>query len=161
MPEREEQTLTGGLEDTSYGEATLTGGLEDEYESLVAGENEWKIGSIIDGKYEVLDMLGRGAMGIVYKVRHREWDLDLAVKMPLSHLLANPEFKARFTLEAQTWVDLGLHPNIVQCWYVRELAGIPRVFMDYLEGGSLKDWIKQGKVSPGEWAMILDLVIQA
>ncbi len=122
---------------------------------------DWNVGDIIDGKYEVLEVLGQGAMGIVYKVHHREWDIDLAVKMPLPQLIANEVLKARFVLEAQTWVDLGLHPNIVQCWYVREFGGIPRVFMDYLDGGSLKDWIKTGKVRPGKWANILDLVIQA
>ena len=81
--------------------------------------------------------------------------------MPLAHLVADEVSKARFIREAQTWVDLGLHPNIVQCWYVRELGGIPRVFMDYIGGGSLKDWIKQDRVVPGDWEKILDLIIQA
>ena len=121
---------------------------------------KWETGDVIDGKYEVQKILGQGAMGIVYKVYHREWDLDLAVKMPLPHLVANEVSKARFIREAQTWVDLGLHPNVVQCWYVRELGGIPRVFMDYLDGGSLRDWIRKGKVKPGAWDKILDLVIQ-
>ena len=122
---------------------------------------DWEIGDVIDGKYEVLAEVGRGGMGAVYKVRHREWDVHLAVKMPLAHLMANPDSKARFIREAQTWVDLGLHPNIVQCWYVRELGGVPRVFADYMSGGSLRDWIRNGKVKPGEWEKILDLVIQA
>ena len=112
---------------------------------------DWQIGDIIDGRYEVLKLLGRGGMGAVYQVYHREWDLHLAVKMPLQNLVADDALKARFRLEAQTWVDLGLHPNIVQCWYVRELGGIPRVFMDYLDGGSLKDWMASGKIRPGEW----------
>jgi serine/threonine protein kinase len=121
----------------------------------------WETGDVIDGKYEVQKILGQGAMGIVYQVYHREWDLDLAVKMPLSHLVANEVSKARFIREAQTWVNLGLHPNIVQCWYVRELGGTPRVFMDYLDGGSLRDWIRKERVKPGEWDKIFDLVIQA
>lgn len=185
MPEEQDQTLTGGLENGSLGEETLTGGIEGNEDTLTMprstgdahtltlprsarpGNNEadrkvdWEVGDVIAGKYEVLEVLGRGAMGIVYKVHHREWDLDLAVKMPLLNLVANEVWKQRFILEAQTWVDLGLHPNIVQCWYVRELGGIPRVFMDYLDGGSLKDWIKEGKVRPGEWDKILDLIIQA
>jgi len=122
---------------------------------------DWKIGEIIDGRYAVKAIIGRGGMGIVYQVYHREWDLDLAVKMPLLHLVANQGLKARFVAEAQTWIDLGLHPNIVQCWYVREFGGIPRVFMDYLTGGSLKDWMLQEKIGPGDWDRILDLMIQA
>lgn len=45
--------------------------------------------------------------------------------MPRAALVTNQDLKARFIQEAQTWVDLGLHPNIVQYWYVRELDGIP------------------------------------
>ncbi len=183
MSKKDEHTLTGGIEDFNNAEQTVTGGIEDfrregqtvtggleerkapGTESLEAGEFvekvDWEIGDVIDGKYEVLKVLGQGAMGIVYKVHHREWNLELAVKMPLLHLVANEALKARFIIEAQTWVDLGLHPNIVQCWYVRELGEIPRVFMDYLEGGSLKDWIQAGNVTPGEWDKILDLTIQA
>ncbi len=122
---------------------------------------DWKVGDIIDTRYEVTAIIGRGGMGIVYRVHHREWDLDMAVKMPLLHLVANQALKARFVLEAQTWIDLGVHPNIVQCWYVREFENIPRVFMDYLTGGSLKDRIKQGYIQPDDWERILDVAIQA
>ena len=121
----------------------------------------WEIGDIIDGRYEVLSVIGRGGKGIVYKVSHLEWKLELAVKMPLPNLVADDMSKARFVREAQTWVDLGLHPNIVQCWYVRELGGLPRLFMDYIGGGSLKDWIRDGKIVPGDWERILDIIIQA
>ncbi|GAK57019.1 serine/threonine protein kinase with WD40 repeats [Candidatus Vecturithrix granuli] len=121
----------------------------------------WEIGDVIDGRFEVKEIIGQGGMGIVYRIYHREWKLDMAVKMPLEYLVADEASKARFIREAQTWVDLGLHPNIVQCWYVRELGGVPRVFMDYIGGGSLKDWINLGKVTPGQWDKILDLVIQA
>ncbi len=121
----------------------------------------WRIGDIIAEKYHVKEIIGRGGMGIVYRVSHQEWDIDLAVKMPLLEMLTNELVKARFMIEAQTWIDLGLHPNIVQCWYVRELDGIPCVFMDYLAGGSLKDWMKQGRVKSAELDIILDVMIQA
>ena len=121
----------------------------------------WSVGDIIDEKYEVTGAIQQGGMGIVYKVQHREWDIELAVKMPLPDLVANDVMKRRFILEAQVWVNLGLHPNIVQCWYVRELQGVPCVFMDYLSGGSLKDWIRAGKIAPEELDKILDLIIQA
>ncbi len=121
----------------------------------------WKIGAIVDGKYDVKGVIGRGGMGIVYHVHHREWDVELAVKMPLSYSEASDLFKTRFIREAQIWVNLGMHPNVVQCWYARELGGIPCVFMDYIAGGSLKDWIREGKIKPGEWGKILDVIIQA
>ncbi len=133
--------------------ATGTGQLIDKV--------SWEPGDIIDGKYEIMTVIDQGSMSIVYKVKHLEWDLDLAVKTPLAGLVADEASKSRFVHKAQTWVDLGFHPNIVQCWYVRVLGGVPRVFMDYLGTGSLKSWMNADKVKPGEWAKILDLVIQA
>ncbi|MCP4404394.1 MAG: protein kinase, partial [bacterium] len=124
-------------------------------------QTSWALGEIIEEKYEVNELVGKGGMGSVYKIRHREWDIDLAVKVPLANLVEHEILKRRFAIEAQTWVNLGLHPNIVQCWYVREIGGIPCVFMDYLEGGSLKDWIQKGLVGPGEWETILDIILQA
>ncbi|MBI4615840.1 MAG: protein kinase, partial [Planctomycetes bacterium] len=69
-----------------------------------------------------------------------------------------------FAREAETWVDLGIHPHVVACWYVRSLGGIPRVFAEYLEGGSLADWIDSKRLYEGgpEKALerILDIAIQ-
>jgi WD40 repeat protein/serine/threonine protein kinase len=173
MPEREAQTLTHGIKKTSQDILTLTEGMEIDSSDTTMNRTigggtgelvdkvDWEIGDIIDGRFEVTAIIGRGGMGVVYKVRHLEWKINLAVKIPLAHLVADQASKARFIREAQTWVDLGMHPNIVQCWYVRELGGIPRMFMDYVSGGSLKDWIKEGKITPGEWDKILDLMIQA
>ena len=121
----------------------------------------WKVGDTIEGKYNVTAIAGQGGMGVVYRVHHREWNIDMAVKTPLPALVKDAAAKARFLREAQIWVDLGLHPNLVQCWYVRELGGLPRVFVDYLAGGSLKDWLKQGRVGPGQWANVIDLAVQA
>lgn len=189
MPERDDVTLTGGSEHPRQEGQPLTGGqtpqskhpqtatlstpsrheisdrtlthTRETHAGQLVDKVNWEIGDIIDGRYEVVDVIGRGGKGIVYKVNHLEWKLELAVKMPLGHLVADEVSKARFIREAQTWVDLGLHPNIVQCWYVRELGGVPRVFMDYIGGGSLKDWLRSGRVRPGEWDKILDLLIQA
>ena len=62
---------------------------------------------------------------------------------------------------AATWVALGVHPHIAQCYYVREIEGLPRIFVEWVGGGTLKDWMRAGRVGPGAWAMILDLAIQA
>jgi WD40 repeat protein/serine/threonine protein kinase len=122
---------------------------------------DWKVGDVIDGKYEVKGHLGKGGMGVVYRVHHREWKIDLAVKTPTAEMVGNAAGRSRFIREANTWVDLGLHPNIVQCWYVRELDGIPRLFLDLVSGGTLKDWMTDGKIKPDQLDLILDLMIQA
>ncbi|PID59079.1 hypothetical protein CSB45_01345 [candidate division KSB3 bacterium] len=145
----------------SRGERRLTQAANHEDRERLTDKVNWEVGDVIDGKFEVLELIGRGGMGVVYRVHHKEWQLEMAVKMPLTHLVSDDASKRRFIREAQTWVDLGLHLNIVQCWYVREFGGIPRVFMDYVDGGSLRDWIKEKRVRAGEWDKILDLIIQA
>lgn len=116
---------------------------------------------VIDGLYEVEEIIGEGGMGMVFRVAHREWDLDMAVKMPLPELLQEKSQLERFVREAETWIDLGVHPNIVQCWFVRLHEGMPLLFLDFLAGGSLKQWFEDGLIVPGDWSTILDLVIQA
>jgi len=115
---RPEDTLTGGAGQAGgqtltaksrAAETTLTraGGDTGDLTDKV----DWEIGDVIDGKYEIRAELGRGGMGMVYKVHHRDWDIDMAVKMPLANLVADEASKARFIREAQTWVELGLHPT--------------------------------------------------
>ncbi|MGE0488880.1 MAG: protein kinase [Vulcanimicrobiota bacterium] len=118
-------------------------------------------GQVIDGKLEVKELIGEGGMGAVYRVRHWEWNVDLALKSAHPQLLATAADRERWINEAHTWVDLGLHPNIVPCWFVREFRGIPVLLLDYLPGGSLKELMEQGRIGRDDWDRILDLMIQA
>jgi WD40 repeat protein/serine/threonine protein kinase len=119
------------------------------------------LGQVIDNKYDIQEWIGQGGMGKVYRVRDWDWNVDLAIKVPAPHVISDWVARERFILEAQTWIELGLHPNIVQCWFVREHEGHPLVFMDYLPAGSLKEWRTAGRVQPGQWSQILDLMLQA
>lgn len=125
---------------------------------------EWNAGDIFLETYEVKGILGEGGMGKVYKVHHRGWNVDLAVKTPRPEIFQLDESRASFIREAETWVNLGLHPNIVSCYYVRTMGGIPRVFAEYVEGGSLEDWIRFGRLYEGDQQTslerILDIAIQ-
>jgi WD40 repeat protein/serine/threonine protein kinase len=109
----------------------------------------WQPGDVILDLYEVQGVLGQGGMGTVYKVRHRGWNLDLAVKSPRPDLLTRRGAVEDFEREAETWVNLGLYPHTVTCFYVRRLGGIPRIFAEYVAGGSLADWIRQGRLYEG------------
>src|SRR5207249_4798360 len=77
----------------------------------------WRPGEVILGLYEVKGVLGEGGMGRVYRVRHREWGIDLAVKSPRPELLARPGAAEDFEAEAETWVNLPLHPHTASCFY--------------------------------------------
>lgn len=129
-------------------------------ETAHAAITDWQVGDVIESRYEILDQIGVGGMGVVWKVHHREWDRVLALKMPLPQLLGSLALRERFIREAETWVGLGVHPHIVQCWYVLNIGGKPCLFLDYMTGGSLKDKIADKTVEPGMWARILELGIQ-
>ena len=124
---------------------------------------EWKEGDVILDLYEVKGVLGEGGFGKVYRVRHKGWNIDLAVKTPRLDRL-DEAGKENFRNEAETWVNLGLHPHTVSCYYVRDLGGIPRVFAEYVEGGSLSDWIRSRKLYEGgkdeALKRMLDVAIQ-
>ncbi len=65
--------------------------------------NSWHVGGVILDQYEVIGILGEGGMGIVYKVHHRGWNVDLAVKSPRLDVFTEEEGKENFIREAETW----------------------------------------------------------
>ena len=124
--------------------------------------SDWKPGDVILDLYEVLGLLGEGGMGRVYRVRHRDWGIELAVKCPKPEMLrAGAD---AFVREAETWVNLGLHPHIVSCYYVRAPMGTPWVFAEFVDGGSLADWIHEKRLYEGgpQQALlrIIDVAVQ-
>lgn len=122
------------------------------------GGVSWNAGDVVLGLYEVQGVLGEGGMGRVYRVHHRGWNLDLAVKAPLPSVLAAAGGADLFEREAETWVGLGLHPHVVTCHYVRRVAGFPLVFAEYVDGGSLHAAIREKRLTTAE--AILDVAIQ-
>lgn len=141
--------------------------LQEEPESILHEPEEegpvketptnWNEGDVIAELYKIKGSAA-GGQGVVYFVDHLNWRIPLAVKTPLPHLMADETIMKRFIREAEVWVDLGMHPNIATCFYVRQIGGLPRIFIEYVDGGSLKDWIRDGKVK--DWKDILDFAIQ-
>lgn len=129
--------------DPSGAAETLPAGAE------AAEARTWVVGEIVADLYEVRRVFTTGGMGLVYQVRHLGWDVDLAVKSPRADSLAQAGGVSEFVREAETWMDLGLHPHIVTCHYVRTLDGVPRVFAEYVAAGSLQDWIERGWLYAG------------
>ena len=127
-------------------------------------ESDWNIGEILLGTYEVKGVISQGGMGVIHLIHHLGWGLDLAVKSPRTDRRNDPLIIDNYFHECEIWIDLGLHPNIVTCYYVRNIGGIPRIFSEYIQSGSLKDWISTLKLySKGKnesLETILDIAIQ-
>ncbi|MDA0838021.1 MAG: protein kinase [Planctomycetota bacterium] len=118
----------------------------------------FKPGEVILGLYSVIELIGEGGMGSVHRVHHRGWKIDMAVKSPRPAALADEKSRGLFQREAEAWVDLGLHPNIASCFYVREVGGFPCIFIEFVNGGSLRTWMKHGLIKGYE--RIIDMAIQ-
>ena len=94
--------------------------------------------------YEILEKLGEGGMGIVYKAEDTKLKRTIALKFLPQHLTANETDKARFTQEAQAAAALN-HPNVCVIHDIQEHDKQQFIVMEYVEGKTLKE-IKNEKL---------------
>ena len=95
--------------------------------------------------YQILDRIGKGSMGIVYKAKQTSVDRIVAVKVLLDALSQNKEFIKRFDREAKIAAKLS-HNNIVNAIDAGEVSGHYFFVMEYIEGETIKDMLERGKV---------------
>jgi eukaryotic-like serine/threonine-protein kinase len=93
------------------------------------------------GKYEVLDVIGKGGMGIVYRAKDPFLDRLVAIKMMTISYADYPDLLQRFYREAKSTANLK-HPNIVTVYELGEHEGSPYLAMEYLEGASLENILR-------------------
>jgi serine/threonine protein kinase len=113
-------------------------------------------GTTIAGKYKVLQKLGEGGMGIVYKAKDSRLDRTVALKFLSPDLIKDKEAKKRFIQEAKAAAALE-HPNICTVYEVDEAEEQTFIAMSYIEGQSLKDKLKDGPLDVDE---AMDIVLQ-
>src|SRR5262245_40772127 len=89
--------------------------------------------------YALLGLLGRGAMGVVYKALDTRLNRLVALKMMLGGEQVGSDRIARFRREAVTVARLQ-HPNIVQIYEVGESGGVPYLALEYVAGETLTAW---------------------
>jgi tetratricopeptide (TPR) repeat protein/tRNA A-37 threonylcarbamoyl transferase component Bud32 len=110
--------------------------------------------------YELLGVLGRGGMGVVYKARQVKLNRLVALKMVLAGAHAGALQLARFATEAEAVARLQ-HPNIVQIYEVGEHDGLPFLSLEYLAGGSLARKIAGKPQPPRAAAETIELLARA
>lgn len=112
------------------------------------------------GDYDLLEEIGRGGMGIVYKARQRSLNRFVALKMILNGELATPEDLARFRTEAQAAAHLE-HPNIVPVYNAGEHDGQAYFSMRLVEGQTLAALLARGPMRPRDAARYLAAISRA
>jgi outer membrane protein assembly factor BamB len=110
--------------------------------------------------YEILDVLGRGGMGVVYKAKHLGLNRIVALKMILAGGHADAHDLLRFRSEAEAVARLQ-HPNIVQIFDVGETQGCPYFSLEFVPGGSLDKRLAGVPQMPDDAALLLETIARA
>ncbi len=130
--------------------------------------NDWKCGQVVLREYVIEKELGRGGMGEVWLVKSNSTGRQFAVKKMLDEMGKYHrrflESHRAFLAELQAWIDLPEHPNIVPCRFFRTVGDWMLIFSDFVDGGSLKEWIDSRRLYEGgpqkALERILDIAIQ-
>lgn len=112
------------------------------------------------GKYEILEEIGRGGMGIVYKAHERQPDRVVALKMLLANHVHSPEHMKRFFKERNVLAGLQ-HPHLVHLFEIGEWNGIPFFSMSFIDGETLAGTIKRGALEATDAAVLLTNIASA
>jgi len=122
--------LHGGLGPDTESSETL----ESVLEEIDVPDSDWRLGN-----YQILEEIGRGGMGVIYRARQRQSRRIVALKRVLSYHADSRDSLARFRREAQAVASLD-HPNILPIYEVSESEdGLPFFSMKFAAGGSLVD----------------------
>lgn len=146
-----------------WGAVVIANAVGSDVRSGNGSQND--IASVLDlpcriGDYELIEELGRGGMGIVYKARHLSLNRIVALKMLLRGRFASSEDQARFRAEAEAIAQLD-HPNIVPVYEVGQLEGHVYFSMKYVHGRTLQEILNEGLIDQREAARILASVAHA
>lgn len=123
-------------------------------EKLVTPTQDFLLGRVVD-RYRIVDRIGVGAMGCVYRAIHTELETEVALKVLLGELGADDRFVARFRREAQILHQTS-HPNVVRVLdYGRSKEGLAYMVMELLPGRTLEALIEAEAPLPPERVVVL------
>jgi tetratricopeptide (TPR) repeat protein/predicted Ser/Thr protein kinase len=115
-------------------------------------------GSVLGGRYEILELLGEGGMGAVYKAADREVDRTVALKVIRPAMASHPEILARFKQELLLSSRV-THRNVIRIYDIGEAQGVKFITMEYVDGENLRQILKRrGKLDVAEAVDIMEQV---
>src|SRR5579872_873028 len=121
----------------------------------------FEAGDVLAGRYEILQLLGEGGMGAVYKAQDRELDRPVALKLIRPELASNPSILARFKQELLLSRQ-ATHKNVIRIFDLGDADGVKFITMEFVEGRDLRALIQEKKkFSPEEAVEIMQQVCQA
>lgn len=119
------------------------------------------IGKRLDGRYEIMEIIGVGGMAVVYKAYDNRDNRIVAVKILKDEYIANEEFRRRFKNESKAIAVLS-HPNIVKVFDVSYGDMLEYIVMEYVDGITLKEYTKQqGRVNTREAIYFVTQILRA
>src|SRR6202167_5081695 len=145
-------TISGGtLSEGKIPRATYAWSMAvDPPPEAVASQGEELIGVLLADRYEILQLLGQGGMGAVYKARDTELERLVALKLIRPELASHPEILRRFKQELILAREV-THRNVIRIFDLGQAQGIKFITMEYVEGRDLKGLIhEKGKLTAGE-----------
>ena len=120
-----------------------------------------QIGDLLGGRYEILQMLGEGGMGAVYKAADRELDRFVALKVIRPELASNPSILARFKQELLLAHQV-THRNVIRIYDLGEAERVKFITMEFIEGKDLRALLREKKkFSPEEAVDVIQQVCNA
>ncbi len=117
-------------------------------------QHEGQLGRL--GHYSVLEVIGRGGMGIVLKARDSKLERPVAIKVLSPFLAGSKRARQRFLREARTAAAVR-HDNVIGIHAVEEINGLPYLVMDYISGPSLQELLEQ--VGPLDLKTVLRIAV--
>lgn len=119
------------------------------------------IGTILDNRYELLEVIGVGGTAVVYKAKCHRLNRYVAVKILKEEYAQDEEFRRKFHDEAQAVAMLS-HPNIVNVYDVSRSGSIEYIVMELIDGITLKEYLsRRGQLSPKEVTVFATQIARA
>lgn len=118
----------------------------------------WNPGEVALGLYRIDRVLASSGRFRVYLGQHLQWNVPLVLKAPVDALLPDKNALESITLAASKWTQCGLHPHVAYCFTTHRVGRLPVVVIEYVDGGSLRQWMASGRTQL--LRVQLDLAIQ-